>query len=381
MLVVKFSDLFRITKKYMGDGDDVPYFFRELMAMLTSVTEDKWGTKKDPNTRLTKDETIKTYVKRKIPRKFAQNVVHNLTPEILEKRINELNDVQKKAFAEQMQVYDSKIDEFNLGRVVSEFYVQIFKEAAGLLEIDDLNDIKNEEMSNDIKAKFGMFLLNEVNNCCPFPGCGKSLFLGESGKLQYFYSGILIDKAKKVSVENCLAVCPECANKFWLNPTSSTRKELREVKKILVSKFESEQLLNEASLEKGIVKVVESISKLKQKDLESASLFPKKISEKINPDENVALYSLVSNYVSLYFIRIREILQKLDKSNKINYGVLQDQIHAFYKSLERSGKSQNEIFESITNKIHSVSLKENFYCQIVVSYFIQSCEVFDAIAK
>lgn len=34
-----FKTLFSILKKHMADGDDVPYFFREIMAMITTVTE------------------------------------------------------------------------------------------------------------------------------------------------------------------------------------------------------------------------------------------------------------------------------------------------------------------------------------------------------
>lgn len=39
---VEFKTLFPIMKKHLADGDDVPYFFRELMAMITTVTEDEW---------------------------------------------------------------------------------------------------------------------------------------------------------------------------------------------------------------------------------------------------------------------------------------------------------------------------------------------------
>ena len=54
---VEFKTLFPIMKKHLADGDDVPYFFRELMAMITTVTEDEWGTGKDPSVKLS-DETI-----------------------------------------------------------------------------------------------------------------------------------------------------------------------------------------------------------------------------------------------------------------------------------------------------------------------------------
>ena len=54
-------------------------------------------------------------------------------------------------------------------------------------------------------------------------------------------------------------------------------------------------------------------------------------------------------------------------------------MHAIYKRLKKAKKTKVEIFNEIAQKIHKVSLQEDIFCQIVVSYFIQSCEVFDAI--
>lgn len=80
-----------------------------------------------------------------------------------------------------------------------------------------------------------------------------------------------------------------------------------------------------------------------------------------------------------YFVRIREIMMNLDKRGDIDYDEVQDQMHAIYKRLKKAKKSNVEIFNEIVGKIHRVTLQEDTYCQIVVSYFIQSCEVFDAI--
>ena len=51
-----------------------------------------------------------------------------------------------------------------------------------------------------------------------------------------------------------------------------------------------------------------------------------------------------------------------------------------YKKLKKAKKSKVDIFNEIVQKIHKVSLMYEILCQIVVSYFVQSCEVFNAIA-
>ena len=58
-------------KNRISDGADVPYFFRDFIAMITEVTEDEWDTPKDQSSKLTKENTLRTYAKRGISKKFA----------------------------------------------------------------------------------------------------------------------------------------------------------------------------------------------------------------------------------------------------------------------------------------------------------------------
>lgn len=138
-------------------------------------------------------------------------------------------------------------------------------------------------------------------------------------------------------------------------------------------------LLENLSLEKGIVDVLKKVKKLNQKDLSNASLEPKEITQKISPEDDFALYMTINSYVNAYYVRIREIMTNADKRGEIDYDEVQDQIHAMYKKLKKAKKSKVDIFNEIAQKIHKVSLMDEILCQIVVSYFVQSCEVFDAI--
>ena len=118
---------------------------------------------------------------------------------------------------------------------------------------------------------------------------------------------------------------------------------------------------------------------LKQQDIIGASLDPKEIKQKLDPNADMAIYGVVNYYVSTYFLKVKEIMINLDKRGVIDYEDIQDQMKAIYRKLKKANKSRIEIFYEIVEKIHKVSLQEDIYCQIVVSYFIQSCEVFDAI--
>ncbi len=127
--------------------------------------------------------------------------------------------------------------------------------------------------------------------------------------------------------------------------------------------------------------VIRKIVSLQEKELFGAELDPKELTQKIKPTDNFILYTTVKSYVTVYFLKIREIMTNLDKRSLIDYDAIQDQMKAIYKRLKKANKSQAEIFSEITEKIHRVSLQDDIYCQIVVCYFIQSCEVFDAVAE
>ena len=176
-------------------------------------------------------------------------------------------------------------------------------------------------------------------------------------------------------------MCPQCYATYLLDDSKKLSKELKEIKNILSTHKQSVHLLDDLPLEKGIVGVIKKVKKLGEKELVGASLDPKEIKQKLSPTQDMALYIAVNGYVTTYYPRIREIMMNLDKRGEIDYDEIQDQIHAFYKRLKKANKSRLEIFNEIAGKIHRVTLQDDIYCQIVVSYFVQSCEVFDAITE
>ena len=379
-VIVDFKTLFPILKKYLADGDDVPCFFRELMAMITTVTEAEWGTGKDPSAKLS-DNSIRSYVKRGLPKKLANNIVYRLTPNNLVKKISSRSKATRELMARDLRGYDPSLTADNVAGRIGEWIRQIVQESAGLVPQTELQQLQEQQLAKNLKAKYGDYLLGEADGYCPFPGCGRQLTISENGRSVHSYEVALIDKQKPTEPQNLIAICPQCYASYLLDDSKKLTKELARTKSILTAHKQSVHLLDTLPLEKGIVGVIKRVQKLGEKDLAEASLDPKEITQKLNPAQDMALYLVVNGYVTTYFLRIKEIMINLDKRGEIDYDAIQDQIHAFYKRLKKAKKSQVEIFYEITEKIHRVTLQDDIYCQIVVSYFVQSCEVFDAIAQ
>ena len=378
---VEFKEFFSMMKKRISDGADVPYFFKDLVAMITDVTEDEWGTPKDPSTKLSKESTLRSYAKRGLSQKFAQSIVYRLKPEMFIASLNTRPVTVRQFLADDFRPYDSTADASNIASKLAKVFIDIIRSAAGLVEPTELEKQKLQQAEQDFKNKFGDYLINEANHVCPCPGCGRSLVVTNAGKATNLYNVGLIDKKKAPTVENLLALCPHCYATYSIDDNAKICKELNGVKKILVAHQKSVQLLDDLPLEKGIVDVISKVKNLKEKDLADASLDPKEIKQKLKPADNMALYITVNTYVTTYYVKLREIMMNADKRGEIDYDEVQDQMHAIYKRLKKTKKTKVEIFNEIAQKIHKVSLQEDMFCQIVVSYFIQSCEVFDAITQ
>lgn len=378
---MEFKEFFSMLKNRISDGADVPYFFRDLMAMITEVKEEEWGTTKDPSTKLTNDDTIRSYTKRKLPKKFAQSIVYRLTPEPFDRSLNEMPKATRILLADDYQVVDASANEANIAKLLAECFVDIIRRAAGIVQHTELEKQRQAQAELDIRNRYGDYLINEAGYTCPFPGCGHSLVITNAGRSVNSFNVACINKKKAPEVSNLLVLCPRCYGTYSIDDNPKLSKELEGVKKILVGHNKNIQLLDDLPLEKGIVSVISRIPKLKEKELSAVSFDPKELHQKLRPSENIALYITVKTYVTTYYVKLREIMINADKRGSIDYDEVQDQMRAIYRRMKKTKKSNGEIFNEIAQKIHKVSLQEDIYCQIVVAYFIQSCEVFDAITE
>lgn len=378
---MEFKDFFSMMKNRISDGADVPYFFRDLMAMITDVTEEEWGTPKDPSTKLTKDNTLRTYAKRGFSQKFAQSIVYRLHPEMFVESLKTRPSAALALLAEDYKSYDPTTTAGNVAEKLADCFVDIIRRAAGLVPQSEFERQRLVRQAYELKQQYGEYLRNEADNVCAFPGCGRLLSASENGKFSTIYEVGIIDKSKEPEVDNLLAFCPTCQATYMFDSNKKRCKELTGIKKILIAHKQSMQLLDSMPLEKEIIGVISEIKNLKEKDLLDPSLDPKDIREKLSPDDNFALYNTVKGYVDTYYVTLKEIITNADKRGEIDYEEVQDQMKAIYKRLHKAGKSNVEVFNEISEKIHKVSFQEDFYCQIVVAFFIAKCEVFDAVAQ
>ena len=264
---------------------------------------------------------------------------------------------------------------------MADIFIDIIRTTAGLTSVDKLEEQKQLQSSSDLKSKYGKYLLKECDSHCAMPCCGKLLYVSNGTNLSDVYEVTRIDKSKDASIDNLIALCPQCFATYQLDSSTKTVRNLNASKRSLSIQMESMIELSTIELEKGLTNVITNIRKLKQQDFSALSMDPREINEKIDPNKSFALYNQVYMTVMTYFIKIKEIMESLDKRKIIDYEELQHQMKSAYKKLKSGKKSESEIFYSLSEKLHKVTLQDILYCQAIVCYFIQSCEVFDAVTK
>lgn len=377
---MQFKEIFTVLRKYLSDGYDVPSFFREFIQMITDVPESEWDTPKDPSGRC-KDNTLKSYVSRGISKKFARSIVYRLDTFNLEDRLEHLPIQAATALVDDFQKYNQSIDINNYPEKIAEHVCENIQSFAGLIAQDTVDENITMQQSVKLKREYGESLLREARNYCTFPGCAKPLYKESGGRTQWVYEIVLIDKNDGDQPANLMAACPDCHATYLLDNDKTLMKRLRINKSVLSKAIMSDLTISDIKIEQGLIKVLEKIKKLNVKELAESSLDPLRIEEKINAEKEPGLYITVRGQITSYYLSAKRILISLDKKGVLDYEELQEQMKGQYRKLKKKGNSQMEIFDLITKKIQIATRQEGVYCQIIAAYFVQNCEVFDAISQ
>lgn len=257
-----------------------------------------------------------------------------------------------------------------------EIFIDLINIQAGVVPPDTQQ--KNNLISHSaiLKVKFGQFLLIEANNRCAFPCCDKFLIKIKEGLSQESYEISKIEKNKDDNPNNLVALCPDCFLTYQTDNRKYITKQLLNNKKLLASAQLAAQTLSDIKLDEGIESVLTGMSKLKYSTCD-ITLEPKELTDKISTQTTRTLFLTVKNQVIENYVTVNKIFINLDKQGKIDYEEIQYQMRSMYKTLKKAKKDSTEIFNTISEKIHSATLQDIILCQIIVSFFIQKCEILE----
>lgn len=388
-----FTELVRAIHPYLMKEADVPEFMRTLIQMLCDIPEEDWTTKKDPSSeQANKDASLRKFYTKGPTKKLAKAILGRLTRENFIDAINyesyagagdyERTEEVKESLAESLRSFREDVNANNVGEVLFE----LFKQSLEFIVNPEMENERRinlaKSMSQQAKSSFGSALLADCSYICSMTGCCKSLFI-EDDKQNTIndYEAARINSSKSISYPSFIALCHDCFQKYALKHTKQDEKALQAIKKVQMQTRDSKNVLDTIGVEKGISQVVSNLSRAKPKDFIEISYEALTVSEKIDEGSHSILLNQVTSDVTKYFLFVEKSMQDAAKKKLFNDLLLRAQIKAAYEKLADKKYSPEQIYTALSEKLRAITKQDIFYCNIVIAYFIQSCEVFDAFTK
>lgn len=382
-----FTELMHAIHPHLMKDADIPSFTRNIIQMLCDIKEEDWYTKKDPSSNESyRDESLRKYYNRGISKKLAKAILGSLTKDNFIDSINfpDRSDIILNGLAKDITPFclDLEVNENNVAEILFNLFHKALQFAINPELENDRKITTALSLSNSLKGKFGAGLLDDCKCTCSLPLCGKHLQIIDTlNRSVNNYEIIKIDDKSNSKYENLIAVCNDCFQKYTLNHTAKDVKNLKLIKNIQKNSRISRETLDDISIHNGISLVIENLSKAKPKDFYKLNYNPVNISKKIDNDSSFILLSDVEKNVTLYYQFINNTMKTLSKNNTYSDEYVRAQIKESYKRLENKKMIKEQIYQELANAIQRITKQDIRYCYIVVSYFIQSCEVFDVITK
>lgn len=249
---------------------------------------------------------------------------------------------------------------------------------------------------SDITSEDEIHLLSECDNHCPV--CGELLVsCSEGGIPLSLYEIVRIypkkeSCAKKLSgipkpdnldsLDNTILLCPRHAQEYTKTLSVDTYYKMRTLKDDLVQKNSEWAQLQNIRLEKELQDLISALGSISDEEkLEELSYEALRIREKIPND--FLLRNDVEKNVLRYFNFITGCFSRMDQEKSGFSNRIAGQIKFAYLTL-KSTTSQSQLVDKLScfieEKIGRKDLSKITY-RILVHYFIQHCEVFDAFSK
>lgn len=289
-----------------------------------------------------------------------------------------------------------EVTEENIPKILAEQFEIIIDEAA---EDHKHHITKSDEKATPLMKAEDVPLIEETGNKkCPI--CQNNLFLNKNSKRNFcqykivkIYDARLLsqtDLFTKVEIpdnpddnSNKIALCTKCGNRYEKKPTIEQYNTLMNLKKSLVKLNAVSNKLGSLHLEADINALLSSLTNLvdpeQLKDLD-LNLTPLSVEEKIK--NNLPLLIETKDQVIHYFNYIMNVYSDLD-CMKTGSDEIASDIGKAYRKIKNDGFSQDEIVNMLTewiiNKSTYIAEKDKYRraARIVVSYYIQSCQVFE----
>lgn len=239
----------------------------------------------------------------------------------------------------------------------------------------------------------GLVLFDEVSGICP--KCNKPLMKRSKSQMTKLFEvahiypnsprphelDLLKDEIRLHEdvdhEDNLIALCRDC-HKIFDNPRTvagyqemvAIKQELQRLSKLKNGWFSS-------SIDDEINEVIETLVSFSGEAIEELSLDALKVDEKSDETLNNLVKLKIKNNVKYFYSEIKSKFSEMDKGTPFTSDTIYSQIKTYYVKLKKEGLNQTQIFSALTEWIKkSANCDNTEVSEILVSFFVQNCEVY-----
>lgn len=238
-----------------------------------------------------------------------------------------------------------------------------------------------------------IFYLGEVHDVCPL--CGKKLIEEGERKVNkyfeiahifpcnptkddmYYLDGVELYGENSESMHNKIALCKNCHKDYDNNKTKEKYNNLLNIKKKLEQEFNVKQELAELGLEDEIKAALIKLQNLNEPDLQGLTLSYEAVCVDSKIKNNLILKNEITANVISYFMFIHNFFIEQCSITESDPELILNVMRAAYLRCKREKMNQDQIFETLKNWVKSKTSCTDTAASIIISYFVQNCEVYE----
>ncbi len=217
-------------------------------------------------------------------------------------------------------------------------------------------------------------LFQEDEGICPTCGCPLDMDSSkESAIVAIGLDGFSPSKASKA-----IGLCRRCAEK---HRNGLLEKDIGRIKESLEEKNILRKQTGSIEINEKLMAAIDRLLRQGNDTKVKLGMKSLKISQKIDKKGDFALYAKIKMNVSSYFSTLYDTFGELDGEDKRSYEFLSASIKIAFLKAEKASDNREAIFNCLVNQVSRAANCEQSIAEIIVSYFVQSCEVFHEISK
>jgi hypothetical protein len=238
-------------------------------------------------------------------------------------------------------------------------------------------------------------LMTQVEGVCP--RCGVALFYKKGGKTHKLYElahiyplnptpeeEAILTGEKRLHEDvnhpdNIIPLCGNCHTKFDKPRAVDEYRELYKIKEALIANQKQASIRTSYQLELDITHVIQALYDVDPTSNQAElSYDPKSLSEKLKDSLPTPLKQKIRHNVSDYYQTVRNRLLDLEKENPGVSDLILAQVKSFYLKQKTLSLEQEKIFSNVVAWLEvKTKPKTVEAAEILASFFVQNCEVFE----